>query len=61
MAINDRRKYLLVCALAGLFTLYLLNAEQNFISAWAHPRMMAVHILLELFAITVASMVVTSS
>lgn len=61
MAISDRRKYLLVCALASLFTLYLLNAEQNFISAWAHPRMMAVHILLELFAITVASMVVTSA
>ncbi|MBW8468795.1 MAG: response regulator [Thiobacillus sp.] len=61
MSNRDRLRYVLSCALGVLFLLYLFTAEQNFISVWAHPRMTALHTLLELFAITVASMVVTSA
>jgi len=61
MSDRDRLKFLVGCLLAGLGTLVFLNAELAFITAWTRPRMTAIHTLLELFAISIALMVVTSA
>lgn len=61
MSDRDRLKFLLACVLAGLGTLVFLNAELAFVTDWTRPRMTAIHTLLELFAISIALMVVTSA
>ena len=61
MTDRDRLKFFLVCALAGVATLLFLNAELAFITTWTRPRMTALHTLLELFAISIAILVVTSA